>query len=696
MFIGGAWVAVPLLAGQGTSTTRGLDPFADWPRASKVVTRINNDTLEWDPSRPAGARYGSIGRNTLTRWIMNGVTRLYVEASEWKPEATPSHVPSSARGVAWVDLTAEGVLRRLGSWEEPLRSTMYRTNAARPSRVGHWPLEDPRGALRLTNTVAAGQAGYYRGAALGEDDAPAGAASSAVQTADGQMRGEFVAASTTAGWQVCFAMKLKALPAPASGSWTLFRWQTTNGDMWRWSATDTAFQLSVEARDGTTLFSNNTTFGAGASPTGWITCRVGVNPVSGGTVSLNQAWYMQDLGVFYFVAPSYAGTSIGALRRWWQEGSAVNDGSHFSHVLGLTGLTEDLMSVTSRNVFNGYRGETAGARFNRVLAEVGIPRFTIGTTAETQRMGPQPVATVIDVLKECVLTDAMRVDDERFDIALTMTSRRALYNQAAALTLNYAAQQVAQPFRKILGDLGAQNRVTVKSAAGGEATATRLTGTMSILPPPAGIGEKRGSIDVNAADDPGQLQAMADWHLARGTLDRPRYEEVTVDLLANPGLSAAAFAVREGNRITVTNFEPDPIDLLVVGIEESAGKTELRITYKTEPYEPYQVGVYDDPGTPPSRWDTATTTVAAAATSGAVTLQVTTVNRDDVLTTKPASLPLDLFVAGEKVRATAITAAAGSGPYTQTLTVTRALNGVVKAQPIGGRVTVADARRWGL
>lgn len=696
LFIDGVWTTVPLLAGQGTTVQRGLDPFADWPRPSEINTRINNDSLEYDPSRPQSTLYSKIGRNTRARWQLAGTSRLWAEASEWKPEATENHAPGVGKGSAWVDLTAAGILRRLGSWEEPLRSTMYRTESARPSQIGHWPLEDPASSPRLANTARSpATAGTYRGVTLGDDDAPFGAASSAVQSADGQMTGNFLPASSTAGWQIAFSMRLKALPASGSGSWTLFRWQTSNGDMWRWSTTDTAFQLSVTDSTGAVLFSNNTTFGTGATPTTWIRCRVGVNPVSGGTVSLNQAWYMQDLNTFYFVAPSYAGTSIGSLRRWWQESSALNDGSRFSHVLGLTGLTEDLMSVTSRNVFNGYNGELSNVRYNRILAEVGITRFTIGVAGDGQPMGPQPVATVMEILKEIVDTDACRIDDERFDIATTITTRRAMYNQAPALTLAYPSQ-VAPPFRKRIDDANVKNHITVKSSRGGEAVAIRTTGPMSTQVPPAGVGEKRGTVEVNATENAGQLDQLAAWHLARYTLDRPRYEEVTVDLLANPGLQASVFAVREGNMIRVTGYEPEPIDLLVVGIVDTAGKTELRVTFKCEPYEPYMIGVWNDPAAAPSRWDTATTTVAAAATSTATALQVTTTDRRDILTTNAASLPVELIVAGERVRATAITAAAGTGPYTQTLTVVRSINGVVKPQPIGGAVTVADSRRWGL
>jgi hypothetical protein len=54
------------------------------------------------------------------------------------------------------------------------------------------------------------------------------------------------------------------------------------------------------------------------------------------------------------------------------------------------------------------------------------------------------------------------------------------------------------------------------------------------------------------------------------------------------------------------------------------------------------------------------------------------------------------MIEGERVTVTAMTAAAGTGPYTQTATVTRSVNGVVKAQLSGARVNVYNSRRWGL
>ena len=689
MFLSGAWTGVPLYAAAGTTITRGHDPDGSWPRPTKVECELNNDTLNYDPSRPESTLYGIAGRNTKCRFIVNGNTRVWVEASSWRPDRTPEHVSGAGKGRSWTRLTAEGVLRRIGMWTDPLRSPMYRTISGRSTSIGHWSLEDDRDALTLANS-SGGPAGTYKGGAtLAESEAPLGAEQTVKVAAASQLTGRFTNASTTAGWQFAFSFRLAAIP-PSATYGTLIRWQTSNGYSWLIEANNANWRFTVTAADGTSLWTSLVGFGAGTEPNQWITFRMRAVQ-SGGNVDVQPAWYAQGFTTAYGVSDLFAGT-VGGLRQWWQDGNAVVVDAHFSHVFGVTGVSDSLITGTAIAVFNGYLGENAYDRFGRLCSELGIARYMIGASADTQRMGPQRSATLLELLKEIRETDDCRIDDERFDIALTLRTRRVMYNQTAALTLTYPGQ-VAVPFTKILDDLNTHNRVTVKNKAGGEVTAALSTGLMSVLPPPNGVGEYKQSVDVNVANESTQLTDIATWHLAKGTVERCRYAEVTVDLLANPSLIGSAMAVREGDMIQVDGAEPDPVRFLVVGIVEKIAAVEWAVTYEVELYDVWLIGVYDATDW---RWDTRTTTLAAGATTTATSLSLTTVDRNDVLTTAAGSLPYDLTVDGERVRVTAITGAAGTGPYTQTATVTRSINGVVKAQVGGGRVNVYDSKRWGL
>jgi hypothetical protein len=692
LFLGGVWTAVPLYSAAGSVVTRGTEAGGTWPSPSSIETEINNDSLNYDPSNPTSTIYGTVGRNTRARLKINGNTRLWAEASQWNPDRTIEHVPGAGKGRAWTKLTAEGVLRRLGLWEEPLRSPMYRTNALRASSIGHWPLEDDKDATRLANTsgVFPNPPGLYKGGlVLGESESPDGAKTTAKAVDGSQMSGRFGIASGSAGWQVSVAFKMPSLPASATYG-TLLQWHTTQGYRYTLDVNNTTFRVSVIDAYGTSLLSSSVLY-SGREPNQWLNFRVKVSWAAG-TVTVEPAWYRQGDDTEVGWTDTFAGTGAGALSHWYQNGDAINDGTWFSHIFGVTGVADSLVGSTAQKIFNGYRGEPAGTRYLRVCSENGITRFIISSVsaaADTQPMGPQRADTLISLLKEIVETDDCRIDDERFDIGLTMTTRRAMIGVTPTLTLTYPSQ-VKPPFKKIIGDKGSKNRVTVKNREGGEVTAELLAGAMSVQAPPAGIGEAKGSVDVNVADETAQLEALADWHLAKGTIERPRYEAVSVDLLANPGLETSVNAVREGNMIRVTGYEAEPIDLLVVGIVSDVGAVEHTVTFKTEPYEPYRTGRYDN-GV--ARYDARTSTVNAAQTTTSTSWAVACTDANDVWST---ATPYDWIVAGERVTVTAMTAAAGAGPYTQTATVTRSVNTVVKTQAIGNEIHIANARRWGL
>lgn len=690
MFLSGSFTSVPLYAAAGTKITRGLDPYGTWPSPSRFECEINNDSLDYDPSRPAALLYGIAGRNTLSRIRVNGSTRLLGEASVYSPDKTIEHVSGAAKGRSWVGFTAEGISSRLGLWEEPLRSPMYRTNSLRSTNIGHWPLEDDSASARLANTAVAGLPGAFKGGAtLGDSTRPDGAKSSAKVTDTSQLSGKFLTASTTAGWQVYFAFKMPALP-PSATYGELFSWRTSNSVRWTVLVNNGSYQFNALASDGSLLWTSTVGFGTGAEPNKWVTMRIRCVQ-SGGNVDVQPAWYAQGMSSPYGVSDLFAG-AVGGLRTWEQNGNTVLNGTWFGHIGGVTTVADSLVGVTAQQVFNGYRGEPAGTRFARIVLENSLAAYALGTLSDTQLMGPQPIDSLMSVFKDIRDTDDCRIDDERFTvpIGLTIRTRKHMISQAPALTLTYPGQ-VAVPFKKTIGNKGVWNRVTVKQRDGGESTTALVSGLMSTQPPPAGIGEIKKSIDVNVAVEASQLDDIGSWHLAKGTLDRPRYEQVTIDLLANPSLEGTASGVREGDMVRVTGYEADPIDLMVVGIEESIGNVEHTLTFKTEPYEPYQVGTYDDAG---SRYDSRTSTMAAGATTTGVSFSLTCTDPNDVWST--TSLPYQLMVGGERVTATAMTAPAGTGPYTQTATVTRSVNGVVKAQVTGTEVHIADPKRWGL
>jgi hypothetical protein len=706
------WTAVPLYSAAGVTITRGHEPDGSWPRPTRVDCEINNDSLNYDPSRPESTLYGVGGRNTKTRVTVDGNQRVWAEASSWQPDRTPEHVPGANKGRSWTRLVAEGVLGRIGTWTDPLRSPLYRiVEVSGVTPTEWWAMEEDSGATAAPSSVGGapmrpvGSVRYTLpdGSPLTPGGTPDFAGGSGVTGSaplpsfqGGGTLNAVVRSGTFNGYAIDWVMQHKA-GTDAGG--------TTSADVFSWRESGTYVHYTVNVIKGyVTVFHANEADDATLSSTGSAVAALDVYDGAAHhfryQVRQNGGNYLAQLyidGTLYATADNFVPGMAGTVGRpksvEWNPGEDRGDYMPVAagHVIvwasGQIGAQPPVF-----NALNGYSGEAAGTRFLRLCAELGITRYIIGTSTDTALMGPQRPATFLELLKEIRDTDDCRIDDERFDIALTMRTRRAMYSQTAALTLTYPAQ-VAIPFTKLIDTVGAQNRVTVKNASGGEVTASLLSGRMSVQPPPAGIGEKKGGVDVSVANQSTQLPDFATWHLAKGTIERPRYAEVTVDLLANPSLVSATMAVREGDMIAVTGAEPETVRFLVDGIVERIGAVEWTVTFQVELYDVWIIGVYDDGVW---RWDTRTTTLAAGATSTATSLSLTTADANDVLTTAAGSLPYDLMIEGERVRVTAITAPAGTGPYTQTATVTRSINGVVKAQLSGGRVNVYDSRRWGL
>lgn len=685
MFINGAWTPVPLYSGTAATITRGHEPGGGFPSATKIEAELNNDSLAYDPSRPQSALYGVAGRNTRTRIIVNTNTRVYAEASSWRPAKTKEHVSGAGRGRAYVKLTAEGLLRRIGMWSDPLRSPMYRQYSARSTNIGHWSLEDESSAQTLANS-SGGLPGTYLGVDLGDSDAPQGA-EQAVKIKNGsRMAGTFNPASNTAGWQVFFSVHADALP-PAGPLIPVFTFTTSNGLRWEWASNDTQWRLQVTDTDGTVVESTTLLYGSSNPAAEWTFCRVRANQ-SGGNVAVSMAWYFQDSGVIHFDNSLLFAGNVGAIRSWRQDGNATTDGWSMSHIGGVTTVAEDMFGFVNLEVFNGYQDEPAGTRYLRLMGELGLTAFILGSSTNTAKMGPQKSDTAINLLKEIALTDDARIDDERFDIGLTMRTRVHMYNQAPALTLAFPSQ--IADFVKVIDDQQTRNRVTVKNRSGGEVTDTLAAGAMSVLPPPAGVGEYKATVDVNLFDDLA-LPDRAEWELAKGTLEEPRYEEIVVNLLANPALEVPCSLIREGDMIRCTGLEPEAIDLLVVGIVQPVGAVEHEFRFLTEPYTPRTIGTYDGAG----RRDAATTTLGVARDAVQTAWTFSSTSQADRWEGAPY-LPYNVKVGGEVVTVTAMGAQAGAGPYTQAATVTRSVNGIVKAQTVGTPIRVNTPVRRGL
>src|SRR5262249_39669153 len=131
---------------------------------------------------------------------------------------------------------------------------------------------------------------------------------------------------------------------------------------------------------------------------------------------------------------------------------------------------------------------------------------------------------------------------------------------------------------------------------------------------------------------------------------------------------------------------PDDIRQLIVQTAEVLGGYHWTITFACVPELPYETVILDDDVYGAA--DTDGSTLHADITSTATSMQVDTTDSDSPLwTTSAGDFPFDVNVGGERITVTNITGS--SSP--QAFTITRSVNGVVKAHTAGDDVRLQPA-----
>ncbi|MEV6571874.1 hypothetical protein [Streptomyces sp. NPDC051577] len=603
--------------------------------------------------------------------ISNRAYRLHAEVSAW-----PSRWDVSGQDV-YVPVEAAGILRRLGQGQKALSSSLRR-RIPTFGPVAYWPCEEGSEATQAYSPLPGCAPLAVHGWEFAADAGCAGSDPLPKIDAAASMYG-VVPPYTSAvnSWLVALLYSQDAPPASMS-QWLTF---TTTGTARTIVVGTDAAGISVLGYDvaGSTVineyFSNSDTFGAGR----WFRFDFSAQP-SGGNVNFHMGWVDID-GAGSQWNWSMAGT-VGTVTRIDTHFGALLSGMRLGHIgvyphadLGVWGTSD-----------NGYRGEVAGARIRRLCAEEGVPlTHASGDTP----MGPQQAAPLLTLLSEAADADGGILHEDREALALRYRGRADFYNQPVALTLDYnTAGHVAPPLEPTDDDQRTRNDRTVTRRSGSSARAVDETGPLSTQAPPAGVGTYDDEVTLNLASD-SQVEDIAAWRLHLGTWDEARYPTVHVDLAAAPSLIPAVLAMDIGDRIQIINpptwLPPGPIDLIVEGYTETIGHpNHWDIILSCSPAGPWTVAVVDDLVT--GRADTDGSTLASGITSTATSLSVATVGAP-LWSTSGADLPVDIEVAGEVMRVTAISGA--SSP--QTFTVTRSINTVVKAQSSGTDVRFDQA-----
>jgi hypothetical protein len=712
LYYDGAWHDLvtddDVLAEQPIVIKRGQGDESAGLRPLSIVARLANDDDKYRTTNPESPLYGKAGRNTRIRVSVGGVVRGTAEVAVWRCGQSRDFVAEmlggrGQRGKAWCDVEAYGILARLAQWTRTIERPMTRWLAADPDAIGMWPLEDGGAGIAVGNAALAqvipnrGNVGLasvddvtFRG-----DDGPAGGSECLVLrsgAAGAEVSGRFHR-HTTSGWQYLFHFRCSE--APPDGTYrTLFYNRLTNANTVEWKINNANFLVEILSPGGTSLFSVAGSY-SGTVVTGWVRCRLKVT-VSGGTVTVEPAWYGQD-GITWGFSGTYSATSTGALMDWNLRNEHSFDVA-FSHVYGTTDTSLTLDTGDAVRSFDGFRDEGTAARWYRLLAvENGLPYEYRGDFTDVSQMGPQRPGSLDEQTTEIRTTEDGLVFDSGDAIQPVFLLRNQRLNQTPALTLT-PTDFPALP-DEVTDDLGVANIVTAQQNFGASITTRDDTSPLGTQDPPDGMGEIRHTVDVNVADELVDLPQHANYWLRRKTVDLPRYPQVTLNLAAAAAahLVDAVDAVDVGDVIEITGFRENTIRLHVLGWTETIGQHRRIITFNCAPDQQFVVGQYS-PTSRDERADSASTVLKTAVTESATALTFRTTDAGDCW--RPGTNVnglYDVFIEGERMMVTSMgSPSLVSGAYDQAATVVRSTNGVKKALSADSPIHVWNPARWAL
>lgn len=677
--VGAGWVDLPVYDRDGITVVRGAGGEGQESPPTSVTMTVDNRTRAYSVPR----------RNAPVRVVLDGSTRATVEASSWKPDQAMGDDPD-----AWAELDAGGILRRLQQGKTPLRAPFYRAVLA-DGPVVFWPMDEGQGATQWSSGVVDGDPVALIGTMeFGALAGPAGAAGlsftdMAASTGVGEVA---MPALTPAAWGFEYLLYLKAPDESIDGGLSLVRWDASGDvgrDGWSINASWDTGSLGYYVRVTGSFYASSLGFNMGEAnlAPGWHHVRFQARQ-NGANVDL-QMWVdgIDSLGV---INPEATPGTLG-----------VPGPLTFGADTGSDPITNMVAGVGMLAFYNGtvpdhsaaaigYIGELAGERFLRVLGEEGVPAVVVGDETDTQPMGAQPSAKLLDIVRQCVRTDDGMLFEPADQVALAMRTGRSRYNQASVLDLVWTTPGIAPPLRPVYDDKPTFNDVTAKNWTGGEARAVQETGPLNVQDPiddPDGVGRIDTTVEVSTSTDD-VLLSHATWHLAKGTVPAARYPQIIIDLDDNPALTATVNAIDIGDKLTLgalpTDWATEPVPMLLVGVRDQmpggAGHKRRKVTLVTTPADPYEVllagatdGSVDLRG---MRVGTTTSTVDGSHVAGDTTILIDSAGIEWTTSAADFNPALNgggmfLELDGEVVRVTSI-AGAGSA---WTLTVLRGQSG---------------------
>jgi hypothetical protein len=341
----------------------------------------------------------------------------------------------------------------------------------------------------------------------------------------------------------------------------------------------------------------------------------------------------------------------------------------------------------------GVRASLNASATNTLPVTLAVRSFAASTAPESAPLGAQPVGEFLDVLADAVKVEAAGsrapvLVEQREAAGLRFNTLTSLYlPRTADLTLDWDEAHVSPPFDGEPDDLGMANDVTAKRTRGGSYRVVIPDGPRGTV--------KAGTVareeDYGTMSDL-LLPAIAGWWSWHGTHDEDRYPVIRVNLRSlslrtnGAALVAAVQSLDPGALVVIQNPPDDmpgeQVEQIVLGITETITADEWTIDLHTTAARPFLVAKVGDATYGITGSDSTTLDEALDTTETGVDIDCGA-GADWV----HEGADYDIQIGGERMTVTAAGAASGTFPArTQTLTVTRSVNGIVKTHASGAQV----------
>jgi hypothetical protein len=626
----------------------------------------------FNPDNVSGDLYGLIGRNTPIRITVDGAVRFSGEVASWTPKQSLGgdvQVPDR-----WVEVEAGGILRRLQTGTDPLPSSLRTFYLQDPSEpLAYWPLDS--GQLSLVGLPEVGGASF---------DISDGAA---------KFAGADLALWLEPGVEIGHGLDLSSMAGNVTMSKTPNRWTVDHmrrhapdsrgldlqviGNTVSASAERYDWVLEIEPTTAQLRFFQLL---VDDSPSSVLLDTIAPDIFDDQPHHLRLELNQDGTGIDWVISVDGVSASTGTVAASDMQGvSAVRFNSFtdasptaavVGHVAVWSGTPPDLDETVTAAF--GYPGETAGERFFRLSDEAPVTSEVRGDDADTVPMGPQFPGKLVAQYEEIQDADDGIIADNHRAFWVTYKTGRDRYNQTPALELDYAAYEIAPPLNPVIDDKLIRNDVTVSRREGASARAVDEDNVDA-------VGRYTDSLDVNVFSDL-VVDAAAGWQLHTGTVagSGTRFDRLTIDLDACPHLADAVAATNIGDRATIDHLPaeltPDLANLLVIGWNETIAPDRRKIIFNCIPEAALHIAELEhaDYATVGPMFTTLSGNHSASTTSLAIQM-----HGDGPW---DHETDFDIVISGERMTVTA--AGAGSGTFpnqSQTLTVVRSVNGVVKS-----------------